>query len=470
MAVIAFLPLVCAGASRANGVAVPVPLSHSIAGPRLAGDSVVWVVATAAGGFELRTAGTDGAATTFATLPDVGDSMGIQLVASARRVAVAEYAIACDFDCRNSSRVVDNVLTGPLGGPLEQIAGCSPGSMPCGGACSAGIRFDVDVWEDTVAYADRCDRLMVRDYSAPAGTPDTVLPRVVSVRTAGRFVAWPERDPITSTPLRLVVYDRAAAAEAYRVETPVRSFAIQADGKIAFVRDPQTGESTTDVAWASPAEPFAHVVETAADPPEVRIAADRIAVRDAHSLRVQEIRLLTLSGATEASVTAPAPIGDFDFDGRRLAWASRRCEDALVLAWAPGDGVSPAPATDRCPAARVGQRTLRVGRRGPASVRLVCPRDGLLGCAGHVRMLADAARRGRRVRQGDQYLLGVVRYEITAGGRARLQMPLIPEARRFARRHPRAVVRATSIATPPPGSRLAGSFEVRSTTLKLSRQ
>jgi hypothetical protein len=486
LAVSVLVALAAPGTSPAGGLTIHVPhalgsastaWANATAGPSLAGDSVAWGAATSSGGFEISAAGADGLPHTVSLLPNQGGSAYVSLTASDRRLAVFETRIACSrtppaspVDCRDTHTVVDRVLTGPLRGPLAQIGGCSPDSVACGSPSSCGIvpSFGGAVWQDIVALDDPCGGIRVHDYSAPPSTPDTVMPSVPWALIAGRYLAWPEFAPQSYQPLRIVVYDRVAGTEAYHLDTHASLGALQEDGKVAFSTAPPSAQQPFELAWASRTEPFPHLIGSAVPYPHLRMGADRVAVRDGQSARTRTIRVLTLSGQVEATVENQSPIGDFDFDGHRLLWASRRCEDPLILVWRPGDGAPPGPSAAPCPAAVVAQRKLSVATRGPATVHLDCPPTGQLGCNGRVRFLAEARHRGR-VRQRDLYLLGSLPYELAAGSGAQLALRLTSSARRFARRHAGAVVRATSIGAPPGGGGLAGSFEVRSAQLVLSR-
>lgn len=467
------VPSVCAARNAVVSVPLPGPFGTSLlTGPRLAGSSIVWGVSDRRGSLEVRRAAATGTVRSVATLPARGVSSHFDLEASKHRVAVSQLSQECNYDCHYSGvhTVVGRVVEGPLSGPLAHLSGCSPDSFPCEAHLECYLQPSIDVWEHAVAAGSTCGApALVRDHSGGSGPTDSSLPVVYAVRMAGRYVAWPESPPAVSGTTDLVVYDRVADHEAYRLTETVAAFDVQEDGKVAFTKVEQGDGHHAAIAWASQAEPTAHVIGAATGYPEIRMAADRVAVSSAVAPDSRDFRVLTLAGEETAHTVTEAAIGGFDFDGSRLASASRPCADALVLAWDLTKADAPAPPRGACPAATVDQARLAIGKDRRTAVWLRCTsRRSTLGCGGKLRLLA----RGRQSRAGTpaaRYLLASVFYHVQPGNRTRLRLRLGPAATRFLALHRGASVRATSIAFSRAERGLAGTFEVRSRTLTLSR-
>jgi hypothetical protein len=162
----------------------------------------------------------------------------------------------------------------------------------------------------------------------------------------------------------------------YSADAAAAGLSLQTDGKVAFLLSGD--ECGRLVAWASPREPFTHVLPHAACGQETRIAGDRIAfVREADGRR--ELVTSDLSGADVVPVArANARFTGFDFDGSRLAWSTPRCHDTpvYVIDVRPGS-VAPAERT-ACPM-RIARAPLRLDRDGRVRVRVRCP----AGCVAH---------------------------------------------------------------------------------------
>jgi hypothetical protein len=430
----------------------------------------VWGVPGRRGSFDVRRATATGTVRTLATLPREGQFQYFDLEASKHRVAVSQLSQDCNYDCHYGGvhTVAGRVLEGPLSGPLTHLVGCSPDSVPCAADLQCYPPPGVDVWEQAVAAGGTCGAPgLVRDHSNGSGPTDSALPVVYSVRMAGRYVVWPE-SPGPGM-VDLVVYDRVAGHQAYRITERVGTFDVQEDGKVAFTKPEQGEGHSAPIAWASPAEPTAHVIGAGTGYPEVRMTADRIAVSDLVAPGGRDLRVLTLAGEETAHTVTEATIGGFDFDGSRLAWGSRPCADALVLAWDLSKSSPPAPPRGACPAATVDQARLTITKDRRTAIWLRCTsRRSTLGCGGKLRLLA----RGRQSRTGTppaRYLLASVLYHAQPGERTRLRLRLGLPAIRFLARHRGARVRATSIAFSRAERGLAGTFEVRSRTLTLSR-
>jgi len=164
------------------------------------------------------------------------------------------------------------------------------------------------------------------------------------MRVAGRYAAWEAAGDI-------VVYDRATSSEAYRIPDvwpgiyDDKSLDLQADGKIAFHFRKGLGRRfEANVAWASPAEPFAHRLPVSDDGTYVvKMDNDRVVfVRDAARLvskprhlitRTGELGMVGLTGGERvlARPVESSAFGEFfDFDGGRVAWQERTCQGAQL--------------------------------------------------------------------------------------------------------------------------------------------
>jgi hypothetical protein len=463
---LAALALVPPDAIGSNArVPVPVPVadfgstSLYLTGPRLAGSSIVWALRNSRGGIGVRRSTGTGPARTVANLPSPGGIAIVGLAASRHRIAVTEYG--CINACIPDQITAARTLEGPLAGPLAHAVGCSPDSIPCGHAADCFEMPTADVWEHAVAIGSICGSpALVRDYSGGSGHTDLTLPPLRGVAIAGRYLAWRESPGPVSGKSDLVVYDRLAGHEAYRVTAPFAEFDLQEDGKVAFAL-PEPGESgRATVAWASADQPTPHVVGAGAWYPSVQMAADRIGVADGRAAG-GGLRVLTLTGQVQARTVPEARVVGVSFDAARLAWASQPCADVHLLAWDLTKPRPPVVPRGACPAATVDQGRLAVGSDRRTALWVRCALRGALGCAGRLRLLADAGGTAR-------YLIAAVLYQVHPGKRARLELRLTPEAARFLARHRSARVRATSIAFSRDDRGVSGTFEVRSRTLTLS--
>lgn len=229
------------------------------------------------------------------------------------------------------------VYSGPPEGPLLRL----PGRAMARGLDLDGAALAV------VESGSFGTRVVVED--APGAPRSVVATRrgrveIGRVRLAGRYVAW---DEVRRDSFWIVVYDRVAGAEAYRVRLPViffpeeADFDVQADGKLALIYGSPTRDydEAAALGWASPAEPFRHRLPIR---PEsylfrlegervVRMEADRIAfVRKWRPERPEpllfQVVATDLSGG-HRPLTAPMGgasyygIWGFDYDGTRVAWS-----------------------------------------------------------------------------------------------------------------------------------------------------
>lgn len=447
--------------------------TYGFVGPALAGESIVYARGDESG-LHVQRVGGDGAAEAVGSTPRVagGDFRNAFLDASEQRVVVGEAVTSCGGDCRAGEVVLARrVLTAPLTGPFTTIAGCGPGGPSCGYTCFSGSRApQVAVHGTAVAYSEPCasSRLVVRDYGGaqPVERSVEVTRLASSPMLAGRYLAWLEieRPNEFPVPFRVVVYDWMAEREAYHLSvTGLASFAIQPDGKVAYsVRE---GDSAARVAWASPEEPHAHPGPRFPTPSVyVRIERDLIGVRARAygTERLSTFAVADLAGRELARHDDASTMADWDFDGARLAWATRPCERAAIVAWDfAADARPPTLPGGRCPlpaittrSASLDGKTFRLGLR--------CPAEPALGCIGRIRLVARSAR-------GERYGLGTVGYELAPGRSTRLKVTLSKVRRAFVTRHRRVTVTATAVGQSRTGLDVADEFLTRTSSFRLSR-
>jgi hypothetical protein len=307
-------------------------------------------------------------------------------------------------------------LGGPPAGPLEQF-------LECGRSEFDRDRPAADVWGEAYVYR-QCDgeggHVEIRDGAAePVSGPQSVGRGGVEARIAGRFVAWLDGiyTDVPGSAYDLVVYDRVAAAELYRIPRSeqlgsVLSLDVQEDGKVAFVLFRGRTDRRVEAGWASPEEPRVHITPL---PPRtrygVRMAGDRIAYQadlypGSDSGQDAELGLVDLAGAvTVIARRTLAPRGateSFDYDGERLLWRELGCKRwRLVVRGTADPGSSPGNARG-CPLRLTARPTVR---RGVATLRFACrpfPRsctfDVLLRIAGSRTGAGTARSRGNPVR------------------------------------------------------------------------
>jgi hypothetical protein len=446
--------------------------SYGLVGPALAGESLVYGRGGETGLYVSRVDGSGTTrpvgATSAVAAADVRNAM---LDASEERVAVSEALTACGDDCRGGEVVLaSRVLSAPLSGTFRTIAGCEPTGPACGYTCFSGSSVrKVAVDGTAVAFSDPCrpSRLVVRDDggSPPIERSLEVAGLAGGPLLAGRYLAWLEleRPNEHPTPLRVVVYDWMAEREVYRFTVAgLVSAAIQPDGKVAYAQ--REGESGARVAWASPEEPHAHPGALFPTPSlQVRIARDLIAVqaRSYGSERLATFSVADLAGRELASQSDSSVIAQWDFDGARLAWATRPCERAAVVAWDLADARPPALPEGRCPLPAITTRSTSLSGK-TFRIALRCPAKPALGCLGRMRLVARTSR-------GERYGLGIARYEVAPGATGALTVNLSKARRAFVRRHRRVTVAATAIGESRSGLDIAGEFLTRTSSFRLSR-
>jgi hypothetical protein len=233
------------------------------------------------------------------------------------------------------------------------------GTMSCdlqGDAAAAGLDRDsttlspvpcdeptesLDVDDTRVAFVEKyCVSRELRARVRVDDLADSERPRTVldnwdgwaPIRIAGRFLAWSDETSV-------VVYDLEKARISYTARLPGYTangvdLDVQADGKVvaAWGND---GENAR-LAWFAPEEPTSHPIPAHARLDQdrhtivVRLGGDRVAFERGMSGEKTELVVADLDGKLQhiASFDRLHPrIGDFDFDGQRLTWASQRVDE-----------------------------------------------------------------------------------------------------------------------------------------------
>lgn len=227
-----------------------------------------------------------------------------QIAASPRRVAfirtveLQPFCPAGDICPYRREVVQKDLWSGPPRGPFRRV--------------NHDRTLDVDVAGNRVLYSNTSSIVLGR----PLASSSSV--EYADVALAGRYAAWtevPRGRNFIYVKRALVVYDLRARRVAYRLEpAPFVDMDLAPDGTVAFGQDPTPlGGADGGIGWASVAEPWAHFLPGNAIPFEVKLAARRVAYFNRGKLVVQ-----TLDG--EIVALTPAGYGDFDFDGRRLAY------------------------------------------------------------------------------------------------------------------------------------------------------
>jgi hypothetical protein len=303
------------------------------AGPVLAGERVVWTEGGGRGALIVRSAAvTGGGAATIASVPATPFRQSGRLSASDSAVALEVFSGG-----PASGLYYRSVFAGAPGGPLD----------PLEQGCNASFPYPrtIDVSARRVLFV-ACDghSMALRDLETGVERP---LPEGTrGLRLAGRFAAWVEgfKD---SRGESVVVYDLDAGAVSYTIPATalprqaVDDLDLQDDGKVVIAYPtPLTGNIFTAdrVAWASPQQPRLHPVPLRqAQSYRVKLVGDRIAFDrtltvDGASIR-SEVGISDLSGHTELLGTGGDDDGldeHFDFDGRRVAWFSYGCHQAII--------------------------------------------------------------------------------------------------------------------------------------------
>jgi hypothetical protein len=419
---------------RLPGSTLPQDALGVLAGPVPAGDAVAFATGNAGRGWAVQL-GAPGARVrdVAAVAPRAG--LTFVLHASATRLALARHAQVC-VSCKYMlyDVTLDDVLAGPLAGPLATVADCDPrtcsaSTLPCAGSGSA---LDAALGGDLLAFRGGCSATATLvDLATGASRP---LPPAQALAVAGPFVALAES---SQTPV--VVVDAASGAEVYRTAAPAAAgfplafggsaeqLALRADGTVVFV---SVVERRPVLVAASPAEPAGRVLR------EVPAATAILGAGPAgvllHDRRQSRLELVGLDGAARPLRTLPDLAGTPAFDGSTIAWAQRNCVTTAITSWRLGDPPPAAPDL-RCPTPRPVRVPVTLPRNRMLSVGLSCPATARGGCLANAELVALRRAAGRGAARS--YRLGGVRVALDPGERGRAQLLVPPAAARRVRRH-----------------------------------
>ena len=381
--------LIRTGARSTTTYAVSSTSFTLAAGPRLAGDEVLW--AELRGGTFAAVAQGPAGRRTLGEYP-AQPSQVFALDAAEGRVALGSYFMTCfgDESCSKyqQERPAGEALRGgPVGGPLadERVPPCAPiGVVAAAGATAVSCWYD----DAEVRSGDGTSR-RVANRSGPR-----------SVQVAGGYVARSlvTREMSRETVTAVVVEDRISGREALRVDGPARGFDLAPDGTLAVaLPDGRIVVASPGRREQSITAPF--------DVEDVRVANDRIAARSGGRFAVldRDGSVVAQHGATSES--------DWDFDGRRVAWLARPCSLVTVSVWDVG-AAPPPSAGDRCAPVVVDATRVTVSRARRFGLPLRCPLEAPAGCAGQVSFTVRGLASGGRA---TQFWLEPIRYDLDPG-------------------------------------------------------
>jgi hypothetical protein len=399
---VALLALAPAGAAAQDASFKPAGFAGT---PALAGERVLWTLGP---GLNVELwSGTAGASPvrvqTFAPEAPPGGRqyLSATLAASPSLAAVTAFAYRDIGPGAGRQPEYTEQYVGPPGGPLERVAWCP--------AEQNQVR-SADVSGEAYVYR-QCDEgeghVEIRDFGAEPLSGSAAVGRGgYFARIAGRYVAWLDgvwQPETVSNTADLVVYDRVAGTEVYRVGREdigrtLHSLDVQSDGKIAFSYETDArSEDRVVGGWASPAEPYVHRLPL----PErgeydVKIVDDRIAFQAGHSqgftIQHADIGLSDLSGNTRllARRTDAYVFNEsFDYDGERVTWSEYGCERRRLVVRAVNEPGTAKGAPRNCPLRMLAKPRVT---RGVAVFRF--------GCGGFLRpcsFMATLRAAGRKV-------------------------------------------------------------------------
>ena len=336
MRIVAISALCCV-VSAAAAAAPPVQPERLVHGPVLAGGRVVWDELV--GEEESLRLGAPGVATRILYRPTGDHRVGQWLAASASLLAFELVGPSCSpqpgFVCPEAW----DVLAGPLTGPFRPLA-------PEKRCFSSWASSPLDAYGRTlVQKALSCEspggtRVVVDDLRTGHGRTIASLPGrrgcCAGVAIAGRYVAWAQHWDAS-----VVVFDLRANRVVYRVRVgrplgsdQIAGLDVEADGKSVV--------TTTDgrVLWFG-LDGRAHRLRLRLSGPLVRMGGGRILFGRKEGGGATALVLTDLAGKDLGgrAVRGTAALrGDFDFDGRRVTWASDRISESHVDCPPPGIG------------------------------------------------------------------------------------------------------------------------------------
>jgi hypothetical protein len=278
------------------------------------------------------------------------------------------------------------LFAGPRDGPLTRLYRCEI-AFSDGGLRLVALEGDLLAYDTTPC--DETRHLAVRDLATGHTRP---VPHAPATAITAIALSGPRLAYVTAG--ELAVHDHVTGARAYGWTAPPGTFitalALDAQGRAAIAtRQASADEATCDgraLAWLSAAEPVPHPLP--GEPCGANLAFEN---DDVVYETPRDIRSVELDG-THGQV---AFFGDvehraFDYDGTRVAFATRTCADEMAVYRHRLDEDTFLAGQARCEA-RIASGTLRV-RRGRAGVTLRCPR----ACAGVVLLRAGRTPIGSR--------------------------------------------------------------------------
>lgn len=324
--------------------------------------------------------------------------------------------------CAGSERMIANdvVRVDPATGTAGPLDVCF-GAPTCSG-CRASA-FDsglgLQAHDSVLVVNDGCGS-GVSDFAD--GATRRIAGRVVAAAGAYAIV---DTSPDEARRLALINWRtgeriRLLPSEATSVQPGL--VGVDTDGSIAYFTNAGavavqaiTGIRVTTLELPEAFEPF----------DDLRIAAGAVAVRRiTRDFQTQDVSRFTVWRAGRIHrVSGQRVGGGWDFDGKRLTWATQPCALTTVQVW-DLDTPPPTPAREACTLA-ASAPTARLGTPGRAlRVTLTCPPTPEHGCAGSIRADLITRRGGRRV--GETYL---TEYRIRAGSSTTATLQLLRPVR-----------------------------------------
>jgi len=310
-------------------------------GPVLAGDAAVWGEGSGGKGSLHLWTQRRGARVVYTS-----DSLalGRPLAASRTLLAFERTYPNCPPRPNLVCPEATDALVGPLTGPYRTLVRPRTCFLPTVGntlALDGGVAtyLEVDCAEDRL-------RVLARDVARHGG-PVVLHEAAVSsgccrdLAIAGRRDAWGNgRD--------IIVYDRLARRTSYSTRIGPEGidvdlgFDLQRDGKLAvsyrLVEFARAGPAT--IAWRSLSSTRLHLLNLRARDTRLVIAGSRIAFERYVTGKSGALVVADLAGRarTIARFAPPRRLRDFDFDGRRVTWASDRVTRTRTDCPPPGQG------------------------------------------------------------------------------------------------------------------------------------
>ncbi len=439
LALAAVVVLALLATAAAPAAAEPALVARFALGPgeqltdvQLAGERTIWVVRAADGTHVVRSVRPGAAPEALAAFPGARSRFGgpgspttVDVVASATHLAalVRTEDVVCPKAVCAGSRE-RRLVAGPLTGDLRELERCS---ADVDARAAPALALDGSVLADTALCGaggpPRVRDLATGEAPRSLGTRESGAPLVTRpLAVAGGRLA-------VATAEEVVLHDVADGRVLRAFPARARTVSLQADGTVAWA-------TATGLAWASPAEPFAHAVAPAGPGALTGLGRGRVLLARP-ALTAQALvggAADVLARGSSAGGTVTSVVTAADAQDAVAAWAAQRCEVVTVLrddtALTDPAPARPEPAPTRCGAPAV--LGVRLGQRGASElrVRLACAR----GCRGRLSLFA----RTGTVPAG----AAPVRVRLPRGTASReVRVPVAPAFVRHVRRGARVTVR-----------------------------